>query len=94
MPYLFRFVKQFFRILKCFSFIFVVFNIANCLFCFEGNVRYAAILGYVGAGGLGLILNEKIGWREYPSVGMILVTLFVTVMVIEAISHYLRKKLT
>ena len=32
-----------------------------CLFCFEGNVRYAAILGYVGAGGLGLILNEKIG---------------------------------
>ena len=68
--------------------------IANCLFCFEGNVRYAAILGYVGAGGLGLILNEKIGWREYPSVGMILVTLFVAVMVIEAISHYLRKKLT
>ena len=68
--------------------------IANCLFCFEGNVRYAAILGYVGAGGLGLILNEKIGWREYSSVGMILVTLFITVMVIEALSHYLRKKLT
>ena len=68
--------------------------IANCLFCFEGNVRYAAILGYVGAGGLGLILNEKIGWREYSSVGMILTSLFVAVMVIEAISHYLRKELT
>ncbi len=68
--------------------------IANCLFCFEGNVRYASILGYVGAGGLGLILNEKIGWREYSSVGMILVALFVTVMIIEGISHYLRKKLT
>ena len=37
--------------------------LSNCLFCFEGNVRYASILGYVGAGGLGLILNEKIGWR-------------------------------
>ena len=35
------------------------------LFCLEGNVRYASILGYVGAGGLGLIMNEKIGWREY-----------------------------
>lgn len=68
--------------------------IANCLFCFEGNVRYASILGYVGAGGLGLILNEKIGWREYSSVGMILIALFVTVMFIEGISHYLRKKLT
>ncbi|OON97758.1 MAG: phosphonate ABC transporter, permease protein PhnE [Epulopiscium sp. Nele67-Bin005] len=68
--------------------------IANCLFCFEGNVRYASILGYVGAGGLGLILNEKVGWKEYDSVGMILLTLFVTVMIIESISHYLRKKLT
>lgn len=68
--------------------------IANCLFCFEGNVRYAAILGYVGAGGLGLIINEKIGWREYQSVGMILITLFITVAIIEALSHYLRKKLT
>lgn len=65
-----------------------------CLFCFEGNVRYAAILGYVGAGGLGLILNEKIGWREYDSVGMILVVLFGTVLVIEVLSHAIRKRLT
>ncbi|MDO4437858.1 MAG: phosphonate ABC transporter, permease protein PhnE [Eubacteriales bacterium] len=68
--------------------------LSNCLFCFEGNVRYASILGYVGAGGLGLILNEKIGWREYSSVGMILIVLFVTVVIIEALSHYLRTKLT
>ena len=65
-----------------------------CLFCFEGNVRYASILGYVGAGGLGLILNEKIGWREYDSLGMILIVLFAAVMVIEGISHALRKRLT
>ena len=65
-----------------------------CLFCLEGNVRYASILGYVGAGGLGLILNEKIGWREYDSVGMILIVLFGTVVLIEALSHYMRKKLT
>lgn len=68
--------------------------IANCLYCFEGNVRYSAILGYVGAGGLGLIINEKIGWREYPSVGMILIALLVTVAIIEMFSHYLRTKLT
>lgn len=37
--------------------------ISTSLFNFEGNVRYAAILGYVGAGGIGLILNEKLGWR-------------------------------
>ena len=64
-----------------------------CLFCFEGNVRYASILGYVGAGGLGLILNEKIGWREYSSVGMILLALFVTIFIIESISRAARKRL-
>ncbi|AYF41780.1 phosphonate ABC transporter, permease protein PhnE [Ethanoligenens harbinense] len=64
------------------------------LFCFEGNVRYASILGYVGAGGLGLLLNEKIGWREYSGVGMILLMLLCTVFVIENISQYLRRKLT
>ena len=60
--------------------------LSNCLYCFEINVRYAAILGYVGAGGIGLILNEKIGWREYDKVGMILFMLFVTVVIIEYLS--------
>ncbi len=69
------------------------FYLSNCLFNFEGNVRYAAVLGYVGAGGIGLILNEKISWREYPSVGMILIALFVTVFIIETVSRRLRKKL-
>ena len=67
--------------------------LSNCLYCFEGNVRYAAILGYVGAGGIGLILNEKIGWREYDKVGMILLLLFITVIIIEYISKYIRGKL-
>lgn len=67
--------------------------LSNCLYNFEGNVRYAAILGYVGAGGLGLILNEKIGWREYDRVGTILVSLFVTVFIIETVSRYLRERL-
>lgn len=68
--------------------------ISVSLFCLEGNVRYASILGYVGAGGLGLIMNEKIGWREYSSVGMILIVLFVTVLIIEWLSHAIRKRLS
>ena len=67
--------------------------ISNTLFCFEGNVRYASILGYVGAGGLGLVLNERLGWRDYASAGTILIMLFVTVFIIETISRYCRKKL-
>lgn len=66
---------------------------STLLFNFEGNVRYAAILGYVGAGGIGLILNEKLGWRDYSSVGMILLLLLVAVMIIEIISQHFRKRL-
>ena len=64
-----------------------------CLYTLEINVRYAAILGYVGAGGIGLILNEKIGWQQYDQVGMILVMLFVTVVVIENLTKYIRERL-
>ena len=30
----------------------------------RGMSLVRAITGYIGAGGLGLILNEKIGWRS------------------------------
>ncbi|MBB6733148.1 phosphonate ABC transporter, permease protein PhnE [Cohnella zeiphila] len=67
--------------------------LSNSLFCFEGNVRYAAILGFVGAGGVGLLINENLGWRDYPRVGMIILALVVTVYLIETISEHFRKKL-
>ncbi|MGL4913535.1 MAG: phosphonate ABC transporter, permease protein PhnE [Romboutsia sp.] len=68
--------------------------LSTCLYSFEINVRYAAILGYVGAGGIGIILNEKIGWREYPRVGMILIMLFITVISIEYLSKFIRERLS
>ena len=64
------------------------------LYNFEMNVRSAAILGYVGAGGIGLLLNEKLGWRQYDKVGMILLSLLVTVYAIETLSRQIRKKLS
>lgn len=67
--------------------------ISTSLYCFEGNVRYAAILGYVGAGGIGLLINEGLGWRDYPAVGMIILVLIFTVYVIERVSEHFRKKL-
>ncbi|WP_042479191.1 phosphonate ABC transporter, permease protein PhnE [Bacillus ndiopicus] len=67
--------------------------LSTTLFCFEGNVRYASILGYVGAGGIGLLLNENLGWRNYSNVGMILLMLVVAVFIIETVSEHFRKKL-
>ena len=52
-------------------------------------MRHSSILGYVGAGGIGLLLNEKVSWREYDRVGMILLLLFVIVYGMEHLSAFL-----
>jgi phosphonate transport system permease protein len=67
---------------------------ANALYILEANVRHAAILGYVGAGGLGLVLSEKLAWREYARAGAILMTLCAAVLLIEAASARLRAALS
>lgn len=68
--------------------------LSHSLYCFEMNIRASAILGYVGAGGLGITINERIGWRDYNGLGMVLLTLFVVVVTIEFLSEYLRRKLS
>ena len=68
--------------------------LSHSLYCFEMNIRASAILGYVGAGGLGITINERLGWRDYNSLGMVLLSLFVVVIAIDFFSEYLRKKLS
>lgn len=68
--------------------------LSHCLYSFEINIRAASILGYVGAGGLGILISEHIGWRDYHALGSLLLCLFITVLVIENLSQYLRKKLS
>ena len=58
------------------------------------NVRASSILGYVGAGGLGLLISERVGWRDYRGLGMVLLSLFVVVVFIDFFSDWLREKLS
>ena len=67
--------------------------LSHCLYCFEMNIRAASILGYVGAGGLSLLINERIGWRDYNSLGTVLLVLFIAVVLVDFLSTYFRKKL-
>jgi len=64
------------------------------LYSFEINIRYAAILGYVGAGGIGLLFDDRMAWRRYDDVAVLIVMLFVVVFTIESLSRYLRRRLT
>ncbi|MEA5026840.1 MAG: phosphonate ABC transporter, permease protein PhnE [Erysipelotrichaceae bacterium] len=66
---------------------------STVLYNFEMNVRSAAILGYVGAGGIGVLINTQLTWRAYGNTGLMLLVLIITVVVIESTSRYLRRKL-
>ena len=68
--------------------------LSHSLFSFEINIRAATILGYVGAGGLGILIDERIGWRDYEGLGTVLLSLFAVVLIIENTSQYLRRKLS
>lgn len=64
------------------------------LYAFEINIRYAAILGYVGAGGIGFDLDLALkDIRNNDRTLVILVFIFVTVIIIENTSRYLRRRL-
>lgn len=69
------------------------FYISTILYNLEMNIRSAAILGYVGAGGIGILMNDRIGLRQYDELTVILILLLATVVVIEALSRTIRKRL-
>jgi phosphonate transport system permease protein len=63
------------------------------LYAFEINIRFAAILGWVGAGGIGLLMDDRMSWRAYNDLFVILVVLFTVVVFIEQLSRYFRTRL-
>ena len=66
--------------------------ISNIIYVFEINVRASVILGFVGAGGIGQLLSDAIESTQYDKVGAILIPLFITVVALQLVSSYLRRK--
>jgi phosphonate transport system permease protein len=67
--------------------------LAQVLYGFEANTRSAAILGVVGAGGIGLQIAERIKVRYWDEVSFIIILLLVTVAVIDQVSARVRRRL-
>lgn len=61
------------------------------LYRLDINFRESAVIGIVGAGGIGATLNTSIDRYEYDSAGAILLIIIAIVMVAEYSSSYLRK---
>jgi len=72
----------------------VASNFASyALLRFEINVRGAAVLGFVGAGGIGQTLLEVIRKFYYADVSALLVLIIATVMLIDAGTERIRHRL-
>lgn len=68
--------------------------LAYSLYAFELNVRASAVLGLVGAGGIGTLLNLARNQFRYDRVSLIVVEIFLFVFVTEFVSISLRRRLT
>ncbi|MGM1047038.1 phosphonate transport system permease protein [Paenibacillus uliginis N3/975] len=67
--------------------------ISFVLYTFEINVRAAAILGLVGAGGIGHYYEVTLGFLEYDKTCMIIIFTLAVVLIIDYISTKMREKL-
>ncbi len=67
--------------------------LAQILYGLEANTRGAAILGVVGAGGIGLQIAERIRIRLWDEVAFIILLILVTVAVIDFVSARVRRRL-
>ncbi|OON39799.1 phosphonate ABC transporter, permease protein PhnE [Izhakiella australiensis] len=66
--------------------------LALSLYQIESNTRSAAVLGFVGAGGVGLVYAENMRLWNWDVVMFITLILVAVVMIMDAISARLRKR--
>ncbi len=67
--------------------------ISYVLYTFEINIRAAAVLGLVGAGGIGHYYEVTLGFLEYDKTCMIILFTLAVVLLIDYASTKLREKL-
>ncbi|MCO6540946.1 MAG: phosphonate ABC transporter, permease protein PhnE [Lactobacillus sp.] len=63
------------------------------LYTLEINVRASTVLGYLGAGGIGVYLQRSLDSFNYQQTAVIILAILVVVLIIDGLSNYLREKL-
>ena len=68
--------------------------VAYALYRWEINIRMSAILGVVGAGGLGQMLYFSLSLFQQPQAMTVIVAMLVLVVVVDGASAWLRRRLS
>lgn len=67
--------------------------VAYGLYVFELNIRASVVIGFVGAGGIGRLLDERRQFFQWDQVMAIVLVIFASVLLIEAVSIYVRRRI-
>ena len=67
--------------------------LAIALFRWDINVRESAVLGLVGAGGIGMALDTALSNLYWDQVGLVLFVIFVVVIVAEIVTAWIRSRI-
>lgn len=65
--------------------------ISYFLYTLEINVRASTVLGYIGAGGIGVFLQRSLNEFNYGATAVIILATLIIVLVIDGISNHLRR---
>ena len=66
---------------------------AQVLYTFELNIRASTVIGLVGAGGLGVLIDNVRTFYHYHYLALIILEILVLVLIVETASSALRKRL-
>ncbi len=67
--------------------------VSYTLYRWENNIRAAAVLGVVGAGGLGQMLSFHMGLFQMPQTSSVLLAMIALVLLVDAFSDWVRRRM-
>lgn len=67
--------------------------VAFWLYRFEINIRAAAVLGIIGAGGIGGILQNYLQYRRWDLAGMAVLVVIVATILVDTVSGQIRRRI-
>lgn len=67
--------------------------VSYVLYVFEINVRASVVIGFVGAGGIGVLLQTYMNFFDYTGLGALILVIFLVVLMIDGFSVWARSRL-
>lgn len=68
--------------------------ISQVIYVFELNIRASTVIGLVGAGGLGMLIDQVRTFYQYHYLALVIFEILVIIVVLELLSDQVRRRLT